>query len=812
MNGLLTDLRYGVRLLSKNPGFTIVAVLSLALGIGATTAMFSVVDATLLKPLAYVEPERLVMVWEQTPDTSQTIPTAATFLAWREHQQVFSHLAAISSAGGDLNLTGEGRAERIRGEFVSASYFEMLGVQPSLGRAFREEDEQPGDQRVAVLSHRFWQRRFSADPYVLGAVITLNNESLTIVGVLPASSVFDRQAAEVWLPLVFKPADLNRQFFSATARLKPGITLEHANAELKRLSEELEQRGLSPTKHHVAFAQPLREHLVRADLRRILLLLLGAVSFIMLIACANVANLLLARGAVRQREIAIRAALGAGWARLMRQLLTESMLLALIGGGAGAVLAVWLIKAFSALTPAFALPIEAQVALDRRVLLFTLGASLLSGALFGVAPAWQVARVNLTKPMQERGASARWSRNKSRSLLLVAQLALTCVLVIGAALMIRSFSRLLAVDTGFQRERMLMLQTNLDAAHYPQAHQLLAYQTELLTLMRALPGVEAAAAASSLPLGGVSSNAVIRIAGRAAGEPESVEPVALRVVSPDYFRALGASLLRGRPLSEQDTTQTASVAVINQTLAKRRWPERDPLGEQVLFPTARSTNIPLTIVGVAADLKHWGLDDARTGSEIYMAFAQLPERMLDSPHGRSLHFVARTNVDPAGLKSAVQSLAASVDENQPIYRLRTMEEAIASSVAAPRFRAVLFGLFGALALILAAAGVYGAMAYAVSQRTREVGIRMALGAQRSDVLKLVMGQGLALTVAGLALGLAAAFALTRYLASLLFEVKPVDFVTYVTVSLLLAIVAIVACYVPARRALKVSPTVALREE
>jgi putative ABC transport system permease protein len=810
----LTDLRYGVRLLSKNPAFTIVAVLSLALGIGATTAMFSVVDATLLKPLAYVEPERLVMVWEQTPDSSETIPTAATFLAWREHQQVFSNLATITSAGGDLNLTGEGLAERIRGEFVSANYFEMLGVQPSLGRAFREAEEQPGNERVAVLSHRFWQRRFGADPEVLGGVITLNNESLTIVGVLPAGSVFDREAAEVWLPLVFKPADLNRQFFSATARLKPGITLEQANAELKRLSEGLEQQGLVRSKNHVAFAQPLREHLVRAGLRRIMLLLLGAVSFILLIACANVANLLLARGAVRKREIAIRAALGASWARLMRQFLTESMLLALIGGGAGALLAVWLIKAFSALTPAFTLPIEAQVALDWRVLLFTLGASLLSGAVFGVAPAWQAARVNLTRTIQERGsgASARWSRNKSRSLLLVTQLALTCVLVIGAALLIRSFSRLLAVEPGFQRERMLMLQTNLDAAHYPQAHQLLAYQTELLTRMRALPGVEAAAAASSLPLGGVSSNAVIRIAGRAAGEPESVEPAALRVVSPDYFRALGASLLRGRSLSERDTAQTDPVAVINQTLAKRRWPERDPLGEQVLFPTSRFTNIPLTIVGVTADLKHWGLDDARTGSEIYLAFAQLPEKMLDSPHGRSLYFVARTNVDPAGLKSAVQSLAAGLDENQPIYRLRTMEEAIASSVAAPRFRAILFSLFGGLALILAAAGVYGAMAYAVSQRTREIGIRVALGAQRSDVLKLVMGQGLALTFAGLAMGLAGAFALTRYLASLLFEVKPADFVTYVTVSLVLAAVAIVACYVPARRALKVSPTVALREE
>src|SRR5262245_17390589 len=664
---MFQDLRFGFRMLRKSKGFTIVAALSLELGIGATTAMFSFVDAALLKPLSFQDSERLVMVWEKRPDSDRTIPTGRAFLALREHQQVFSHLSAATYT--ELNLTGGDHAERVRGQLVSANYFDMLGVKAALGRAFLEEDEQPGRNRVVALSHRFWHRHTGADPKVIGRSLTFDGENYTVIGVLPAGGVFDRETTEVWLPLVFNPVDQGRQFFTAMGRLKPGVTLEQANVELKRLCEILEQQGLTPGKGRSAFAQPIRDHLVGVDLRRILLLLLGAVGFILLIACANVANLLLARGAARRHEVAIRAALGAGRFRLLRQFLTESMLLAMIGGAAGVLLAMWLIDAFGALMPRSTLPAEAEVALDARVLLFTLGASLLTGTLFGLAPAWQATRIDLTKQMKERGPGAS-AGARSRSLLLIAQLALTCVLVIGAGLLIRSLARLLAVDPGFQPERLLTLRTDLDAKRYPQTSQLLDYQARFLDRLRALPGVQAAAVANDLPFGGRSAATVFRFPSRAPGEPESRGSVDLRVVSPDYIQTLGLRLLRGRALSEQDTAQVAPAIVINQTLAKRRWPDREPVGEQVFFLINQFGQLPLRIVGVVSDLKHWGLSDTESKPEIYLSFAQAPEKMLDYSYGRSLQFVARAHADPTALIGAVRSLAAGIDKDQPIYRLQ----------------------------------------------------------------------------------------------------------------------------------------------
>jgi putative ABC transport system permease protein len=803
---MIQDFRFGARMLLKNKGFTAVAALSLALGIGATTAMFSFVDAVLLKPLAYRDPERLVMVME----TRRMMPSAATFLAWREHQQIFSQLA-IFTASTDFNLTGGDRAESVRAVFVSANYFEMLGVQPSLGRAFREDEDQSGKERVVVLSHKFWQRRTGKDTDIIGRTLTLNGESYTVIGILPGGGVFDRETTDIWLPLVFKPAELNRQIGTAMARIKPGITLEQANVELKLLSERLEAQGVIRIEGRTAFAQPLREHLVGTDMRRILLLLLGAMGFILLIACANVANLLLARGAARRAEFAIRAALGAGRLRLLRQLLTESLLLAVLGGAAGAVMAVWLIKAFIAFMPRFTLPVEAEVTLDYRTLCFALAVSLLTGVLFGMAPAWQASRLDLSRPLQERSAGAS-GRNKPGRLLLVAQLALTCVLVIGATLMIRSLSRLLAVDPGFQPERLLTLHTNLDTKRYPTGSQLIDYQTRFIDGLRSLPGVQSAAASNGMPFGERHSWTFIRIPGREPGEAESVEGVLIHTVSPDYFQTLGGSLLRGRFLSELDTEQAAPAIVINQTLANRHWREREPLGGQIFFRLGRFTQIPFTVVGVVADLKIGGLNQRVSQPEIYLSLTQMPKEMLAKQYGRSLQFIVRTRMEPGSLTGAVQSLAASIDKEQPIDRLRTMERAISDSVAAPRFRATLFGIFAAFALILAAVGIYGVMAYAVEQRTKEIGIRVALGARRGEVLKLVLGQGLRLTCAGLVVGLAASFGLTRYLTSFLFEMKSADGVTYLAVSTLLAFVAIAACYVPARRALRVNPVVALREE
>jgi putative ABC transport system permease protein len=811
---LWQDLRFGARMLMKQPGFTLIAIITLALGIGANTAMFSFIDAALLKPLAYHAPDRLVMVWERLPNGNRNIPDIPTFQEWRAQNQVFSQLAAITSIGGGLNLTGRERAERLRGSFVSANYFDLLGVQPALGRGFSADEEQAGKDRVVVMSNRCWRQRFGADPNVVGASVTLNNESYTVIGVLPPHGIFDRGSTEVWLPLVFTAEQIRSQarFFTTLARLKPGVTIEQADAEMKRLTEILARQGVTTNKNVSAFVQPLRDNLVGDALRKMLLLLMGAVFFILLIACANVANLLLARGATRQQEIAVRAALGASRPRIIRQFLTESALLAAISGGAGVILANWLIKGFTALMPRLTIPTAVEVAVDWRVLLFTAGLCLLTAVIFGLAPAWQGARLDLTKPLQERGygASARFGRNKLRGLLLVSEIALTFVLVIGAALLIRSFARLLQVEPGFQTERVLTFQTDLDKTRYPQAHQLITYQEEMLNRMRALPGVESAAVTNNLPLGGSALNTIISIPARSPEAPATKDGVGTRAISADYFGALGIRLLQGRFPSERDTAQAPPVIVINQSLAKRHWPDRDPIGGQIQFAGDTFASLSFTIIGVVADLRHWRLEE-EPKPEVYVLLPQMPEKAL-AAYGRSLHFAVRTTNDPAALISAIRTLAAGVDKDQPLYGVRAMDEMYSESVANPRFRTTLFSLFGALALTLAAVGLYGVMAYSVTQRTREIGVRVALGAQTRDVMKLVMAHGALFTLTGLAIGIVAAIGLSRYLSGFLYEIKPTDAVTYLAVAALLGGVAMFACYLPARRAARVDPMVALRHE
>jgi putative ABC transport system permease protein len=805
------DLRYGMRMLTKNPGFTLITIFTLALGIGASAAMFSFFDAVLFKPLAYQAPERLVVVWERSPDGDKTIPDIPTFQEWGRQNQVFSHLSAVTPTG--LNLTGRGAAERIRGLFVSANYFELLGAQPALGRFFSPDEDQAGRENVAVLTNRCWEQRFRGDPGILGADITLDNKRYTVIGVAAPHRIFDRSSTDVWLPLVFTSEQIRSQsrFFMAEARLKPGVTIEQADAEIKRITEGLARQGLTVNKNASALVQPMRDHIV-GGYRPMMMLLMGAVIFILLIACANVANLLLARSMSRQREAAVRAALGAGRLRLMRQLLTESVLLAVVSGGVGVILAFWLIQGFTALMPRFTIPTETEATIDWRVLLFTMGASLLTAIIFGLAPAWQASRIDLIRSLQERGygASARLSRNKLRSLLVVSEIALTFVLVIGAGLLTRSFVRVLQVDPGFQTERILTFQTNLDKTRYPQAHQLINYQTALLDRMRALPGVQSAAVTSALPLSGSSTSGVISITGRSPGEKPAREGAAIRCVSPDYFETLGIRLLSGRYLSDHDTAQTSPVIVINQSLAKRHWPGRDPIGGQIQFVGDHFASLSFTIVGVVADLRHRGLKE-NPALEVYLPFSQMPEKALSS-FGRILHFALRTTSEPSTLTSGIRSLAASVDKDQPLYSVRTMEELYSESIATPRFQTAVFSLFGTLALALAAVGIYGVMAYSVNQRTREIGIRMALGAPSGDVLRLVMWQGLALASAGAGIGLGAAIALTRFLTAYLYEIKATDALTYMVVALTLSSVALLASYLPARRAVKVDPMIVLRHE
>jgi putative ABC transport system permease protein len=810
---LWRDLRYGARMLRKRPGFTAVAVVTLALGIGANTAMFSFTDAALLKPLAYREPERLVMVWERLPDGNNTIPGITTFQEWRARNHVFSQIAAVSSAGGGLNLTGREVAERVRGAFVSANYFEMLGVGAALGRTFSAEEEQVGKDHVVVLTNRCWRQRFGSDPTVVGKNVTLKNESYTVVGVLPPHRILDRDTTEVWLPLAFRAEQIQSKshFFTVMARLKPGVTVEQANAEMKNITESLSSQRLTDHENVSAFVQPLRDRLVDAPLRKLLLLLMGATLSILLIGCANVANLLLARGAERQREVAVRATLGAGRARLLRQLLAESALLAAIGGGAGALLAFWLIKGFNALTPRFTIPIEAEATLDWRVLLFTAGVSSLTGILFGLAPAWRATRPELIRPLQERGfgAPARLGRNKLRALLLISEIALTFTLVVGAALLIRSFARLLQVETGFQTDHLLTFRVDLDKTRYPQGRQLATYQTELLGRLRALPGAQSAAVANVLPLNGASYT-IISIPGQSPGAAPIRAGVGTSVISAGYFETLGVRLRRGRLPSERDTGQTAPVAVINQAMANRHWPDRDPVGGQIQFAGDDFASLTFTVIGVVADIKQSHLIE-ESNPTAYILFAQTPEKAF-SAYGRSLNFAVRTTTEPAALTATIRSLAAGVDRDLPLYGVKTMEELYSDSVASPRFQTALFSLFGALALGLAAVGLYGVMAYSATQRTHEIGVRMALGARPRDVMRLVLGQGAFFTITGLAIGGAASAGLSRYLGSFLYEIKPNDAGAHLGVSLLLGGVALLACYLPARQATKVDPMRALRHE
>jgi putative ABC transport system permease protein len=807
------DLRYGMRMLVKNPGFTVVAVLLLALAIATNTVMFSFIDAVLLKPLAYKDPERLVMVWELSSKGGKTIPSPPTFLEWRKQNRAFSHLTASTSSGGSLNLTGRGRAERIRGSFVSASYFEMLGAQPVIGRAFRSEEEQPGNEHVAILANRFWRQKFEADPNIVGDTIFLNNESYVVIGVLPASKIFDKETTDIWLPLAFKPEQLNPnvRFFSVLGRLKQDVTIDQANADMKRIAEGIGQKDRAGNTSYSAVVEPLRDHIVGRSTKTILFLLMGSAFFILLIASTNVANLLLARGVARQHEVAIRMALGATRLRLMQQFLTESLLLTIISGGWGVVLANWLVDAFIVLMPRLTIPVEAEVSLDWRVLLFTLAVTCFTTILFGLIPAWQSTRLDVARPLQERIVSvpARLNHNRARSLLLVLEIALSFVLTIGAALMVRSFMRLIQVELGFETDNILTLRTNLDQTRYLQFSQIVAYQSELLNRIRTHPGVVSVAATNALPLGGTSIKSIIQITGQKSNESGTRESAAIRVVSSDYFATLGIHLLKGRFFSEQDTAHSPSVLVINHSLAKRIGVDSDPIGARVHFAGDNFAKLSFTIVGVIADTKHRS-PNSQSESEVYIPIVQVPGKALSSL-GRPLFFVVRTAVDPAVLTATVQALAASVDIDQPVYSIKTMEQVYSESIAQPRFLTVLFSLFGTLSLVLVTIGIYGVMAYSVTQRAREIGIRMALGAQSSDVLRLVMRQVLLPTSAGIIIGLVVALALSHYLSSLLYEVTPTDTATYIGVALILTSVALLASYFPARMATKVDPIVALRD-
>jgi putative ABC transport system permease protein len=858
INELAQDLRYGLRQLRRNPGFTTVAVLTLALGIGANTAIFSVVNAVVLRPLPYPHSDRLIWIAESVPALKSEVASGGDYVDWKDQNHTLDRIAAYdtvyrqslregSGGGGsaDFNLTGRDTPARVHGAFVSASFFATLGVEPQLGRAFTDNEDQPNGPHVAVLVHSFWQQYFGSDPHVLGQTVNLDAAPYTVVGVMPARFSFPGDSdAQILMPLALNQAQerlriQGQRHVRIIGRLKPGISLAAARADLDEIRKRAQPSGgpmlaegagrgramptpgpggprgqlrrntsgpaeMAPPASELKVV-PLAEHLA-GNLRPALLTLLGAVGLVLLIACANVANLMLTRASGRTREMAVRAALGAGRWRLVRQLLAESVTLAVAGGMAGLLLAAWGVNVIARLIPAGAgggILAVAAPKVDGNVLLFALAASVFTGILFGLAPAATATRPDLAEGLKESAqvASSGGRRGWLRGALAVSELSLALVLLIGAGLLIKSFYRVLQVNPGFAPERVLTMDLSLTDARYPARQQKSAFFSQVLRRVESLPGVRSAALADSLPLSPYQGFLLMspnRLLSRAALSSSTTAMMRVLTVSPGYFYTLGIPVLKGRTFTDHDDEQALKVAVVNEALARRLWPTEDPIGKQL--PLFRHSP---TVVGVVGNTRHEGLSQD-TDPEFYVP-------CLQSPHD-SMQLAVRTAVEPESIVSAVRAQVRAVDPEQPLYHVATLEQVLSESLAPRRFNMLLLGIFAGIALALATVGIYGVMAFSVTQRTHEIGIRMALGAERRNVLGLIVRQGLRLTLFGVVLGVAGAWALTSFLASFLFGVAPRDPATFALVSLALVAVSILACYIPARRATRVDPMVALRYE
>ncbi|HKG48225.1 MAG TPA: ABC transporter permease [Pyrinomonadaceae bacterium] len=804
---LLHDLRYAVRLQRKNPGFTIVAVIALALGIGANTAIFSVVNTVLLRPLPYKDPERLVMVWEDASRHGypRDTPAAANYVDWRDQNQVFESMAAIADTS--FNLTGAGDPERLEGRRVSANLFPLLGVDPQIGRVFTAAEDQPGAQRVVLLSYALWQRRFGGDPNIVGRALTLNGESHVVVGVMPARFQLPSSDDQAWVPIAFtqqETGNRGRHYLQVLARLKPGVSLTQAQSEMSTIAARLQQQYPQFNTELGAAVQPLQEHLV-GDIKPALLILLGAVGLVLLIACANVANLLLARAAVRQKEIAVRVALGARRWRLIRQFLTESVLLSTLGGLVGLAIAyggLVLLKAFIPENISQA----REISIDLKVLGFTFLVSVVTGVVFGLAPAVQAARFNQIDTLKEGGRDAATGGGGKvlRGLLVTAEVAISLVLLIGAGLLINSFLRLRNVDPGFRPDNLLTMKIVLPEPKYAEIERRSAFYTDLIQRVQSLAGVRSAAVTTNLPLYRQGNSIGISIEGQPAPPPGQERIVVTRIISPGYFDTMGIPLLRGRQLTDQDTETTPNAVVISETMARRYWPGEDAIGKRIAAGRVRSPEDWIQVVGVVKDVRQFELT-AEPRPQMYLSYRQAG--FFDP---RDL--VVKTDVDPSSLAATVRKAVWEIDKDQPVSNIQTMEAILADSIARQRFSMLLLAIFAAVALVLAGVGIYGVMSYSVAQRTHEIGIRMALGAQTGAVLKLAVGYGMKLVIAGIVIGLIAAFALTRVMSTLLFGVTATDPATFTLISLLLIAVAALASYVPARRATRVNPIIALRYE
>jgi len=810
MRTVLEDLRYSLRQFRRSPGFTIVAGLALALGIGANTAIFSVVNGVLLRPLPYPEPDRLMLIYESSHEFSHSSVAYLNFLDWRRENHSFKDMATFR--GDDFNFTGSGQPEHLSGEYVSASLLSVLGVNPILGRNFLPQEDRQGAGGVVLLSYGLWQRRFGAEPGAVGKTLTLNARNYTVIGILPSDFRF-RERADVfvpvgqWTPIMLDNRE-NHPGLNVVGRLKPGVTMAAAQSELDIIARQLAKAYPKTNSGRGISIVQMKDDMV-GYIRPTLLLLLGAVGFVLIIACANVANLLLARSTARKREFAIRTALGADRMRIIRQLLTESVLLATGAGMLGLLLAFWGTRLALAAVPD-SLPRSHDIGLDPYVLFFTLAVSILTGVLFGLVPAFQSSSVNPQESLKEGSRGSGGGRHRAEGAFVALEVGLAVILLAGAGLMIQSIWRLWKVDPGFNTQHVLTTKVALSPTVMASPESIRLAFHQLLDRVSAIPGVQSAAITTLVPLAESDSEIGVWLGLGPQPPADQMTSALFYIPTPDYLRVMGIPLLKGRFFDERDTTASANVVVIDDVMARHLFPGEDPVGKQINLMVVGSVQI----VGVVGHVKHWGLDSDKTAKirdEMYFPFFQVPDKFMpEIAVGGDL--ILRSGPEPLSLLSAVRTEVAGPTADQPIYGVRTMEQIISSSLAERRFTMLLLIFFASTALVLASIGIYGVMSYSVTRRTHELGVRIALGATRRDVLKLVVREGMALAGAGIAVGLVAALGLTRLMASLLYGVRPADPATLLTVCLTLGIVAFLASYIPAYRATKVDPMVALRYE
>ena len=809
METILKDIRFGVRSLKKRPGTTAIALITLALGIALNTAVFSVFNSVLLRPLPLRNPDGLVSVWERglSAGVQKNELAPANFIDLRAQNRVFDVIGAYGNTS--LNLTGQGEPERLEGVSLSANVLSFLGVAPALGRTFVNGEDEPGNHHSVVLSHSLWKRRFNSDSTIVGRNIILDNEPFTVVGVMPQEFFFPVRESELWVPMAMSPEEASGRgdhYLRVVARLKSGTTIENANAELAAIAQRLSAAYPRTNEGLSFFGNSLQQDYV-GNLRLPILVLFGAVGLVLCIACANIANLLLAQSTTRRKEIAIRMALGARQWSIVRQLLVESLLLASCGGLLGLLAAVWGVEFLSKLAPASLSQLQG-VRLDTRVLFFASGVTLLTGLVFGTVPAIQASRAKPGETLGDVGRDSAGGRRGSyaRRFLIVSEVAMAVVLLVGAGLLIRSFQRLNHVDPGFPTDNLLTMRMVLPFPKYSKPENRRAFYDETLRRVKELPGVEGAGMISFLPLSFTGMNFSFSVEGITTPNDMDLPGALYRAVSPDYFNTLRIPILRGRSFNAHDTENSPAVVVVNRRLAERYWPNDDPIGKRLKVGPVDSPNPWSTIIGVVGNVRQSGLYGEQK-MELYSSYNQ-ERRGFVAPKD----LIVRTKSDPSAVAAAVRQAVWTVDKDQPVSDVKTMEQVFSATVSRERFQTLLLTIFASVALVLACVGLYGVISYAVAQRTHEIGIRMALGARRADVLKLVINQGMALTLAGIGLGLIAAFAATRVMSELLFGVSARDPLTFAIVSGLLILVAVIACYVPARRATKVDPLIALKYE